>query len=38
VKRYQVIDVPPELAWSIAADVSPWIAETEWAIASAELR
>jgi putative membrane protein len=31
VKRYQVIDVPAELAWSIAAAASPWVADTEWA-------
>jgi putative membrane protein len=31
VKRYQVLDVPAELAWSIAGTASPWLAETEWA-------
>lgn len=31
VKRYQVLDVPAELAWSIATAASPWLAETEWA-------
>ena len=31
VKRYQVIDVPAELAWSIAAEASPWLADTRWA-------
>jgi putative membrane protein len=31
VKHYQVIDVPAELAWSVAASASPWVAETEWA-------
>jgi putative membrane protein len=31
VKRYQVVDVPAELAWSVAAAASPWVAETEWA-------
>jgi putative membrane protein len=31
VKRYQVIDVPAELAWSIAATASPWVGDTEWA-------
>ena len=30
VKRYQVIDVPVELAWSIAAGVSPWVADNRW--------
>ena len=31
VKRYQVIDVPEELAWSIAAGASPWVARNRWA-------
>lgn len=31
VKRYQVIDVPTELAWSVAAAASPWVADTAWA-------
>ena len=31
VKHYQVLDVPAELAWTIAATASPWVAETEWA-------
>ncbi len=31
VKRYQVIDVPTELAWSIAAEASPWVADNAWA-------
>jgi putative membrane protein len=31
VKRYQVIDVPAELAWAVAAAASPWVADTEWA-------
>jgi putative membrane protein len=31
VKRYQVIDVPAESAWSIAAAASPWVADNEWA-------
>ena len=30
VKRYQVIDVPVEVAWSIAAGVSPWVAHNRW--------
>ncbi|MCW2685479.1 MAG: putative rane protein [Mycobacterium sp.] len=30
-KRYQVIDVPAELAWSIAGTASPWVADSEWA-------
>lgn len=34
VKRYQVIDVPAELAWSIAAEASPWVADNEWADAA----
>jgi putative membrane protein len=31
VKSYRVIDVPAELAWSIAGSASPWVAESEWA-------
>ncbi|WP_370333497.1 PH domain-containing protein [Mycolicibacterium hippocampi] len=31
VKRYEVVDVPAELAWSIAATTSPWLGATEWA-------
>jgi putative membrane protein len=30
-KRYQLIDVPVRLAWSIAATASPWVAGSEWA-------
>jgi putative membrane protein len=31
VKRYEVIDVPADLAWSVAMQASPWVRETEWA-------
>lgn len=31
VKRYEVIDVPAEAAWTIAATTSPWLRATEWA-------
>lgn len=31
VKGYRVLDVPAELAWSIAADTTPWVGRTEWA-------
>ena len=31
VKRYQVIDVPADLAWSVAAQASPWVADSKWA-------
>ena len=31
VKRYEVVDVPADLAWSIAAATSPWVGETRWA-------
>jgi putative membrane protein len=31
VQRYRVIDVPEELAWSIAASASPWVAHNCWA-------
>jgi len=30
-KRYQVLDVPVDLAWSIAAAASPWVAHNRWA-------
>ncbi|WP_155948890.1 PH domain-containing protein [Mycobacterium sp. URHB0044] len=32
VKGYRVLDVPAELAWSIAAAASPWVADNDWAI------
>ncbi len=38
VKHYRVIDVPAELAWSIAAEASPWVADNEWARAGSDLR
>ncbi len=31
VKGYRVIDVPAELAWSIAGSASPWVADSQWA-------
>jgi len=31
VKAYRVIDVPVELAWSVAAQASPWVADSAWA-------
>ena len=31
VKGYQVLDVPAEWAWSVAAAASPWVADNEWA-------
>lgn len=31
VKRYQVIDVPADLAWTIAGAASPWVADNDWA-------
>ncbi|MDT5266295.1 MAG: putative rane protein [Mycobacterium sp.] len=30
VKGYRVLDVPAELAWSIAAAASPWVADCDW--------
>ena len=30
-KHYRVTDVPAELAWSVAADASPWVADSIWA-------
>jgi putative membrane protein len=31
VKGYRVLDVPAELAWSIAAAASPWLGGNDWA-------
>nr|WP_099038310.1 PH domain-containing protein [Mycobacterium neglectum] len=31
VKHYQVIDVPADIAWTIAAQASPWVAGSKWA-------
>jgi putative membrane protein len=31
VKHYQVIDVPAAIAWSVAAEASPWVADSKWA-------
>ena len=31
VKRYELIDVPADIAWSIAATTSPWVGMTTWA-------
>ena len=31
VKRYEVVDVPADLAWSMAAVTSPWVGATRWA-------
>ncbi len=30
-KRYVLIDVPAELAWTVAATASPWVADSRWA-------
>jgi putative membrane protein len=30
-KRYQIVDVPAELAWAVAAEASPWVADSAWA-------
>ena len=30
VKRYELIDVPADIAWSIAATTSPWVGMTTW--------
>ncbi|MGU3501322.1 PH domain-containing protein [Mycobacterium sp. C31M] len=29
-KRYVLIDVPAETAWSVAATASPWVADSQW--------
>jgi putative membrane protein len=31
VKGYRVLDVPADLAWSVAALTTPWVADQEWA-------
>ncbi|UXA20517.1 PH domain-containing protein [Mycobacterium sp. SMC-4] len=31
VKRYEVVDVPADQAWAIAAAVSPWVGASSWA-------
>jgi putative membrane protein len=31
LKGYRVLDVPAELAWSVAAAASPWVADCDWA-------
>lgn len=31
VKAYRVIDVPEAMAWSVAAQASPWVARSKWA-------
>ncbi|MGE2729349.1 PH domain-containing protein [Mycolicibacterium vaccae] len=31
VKHYEVVDVPAELAWEIAATVTPWVGASSWA-------
>jgi putative membrane protein len=31
VKSYQVLDVPADLAWTIAGSASPWVADSDWA-------
>ncbi|WP_372481230.1 PH domain-containing protein [Mycolicibacterium lacusdiani] len=33
IKGYQVIDVPADLAWAVAAQASPWVADSEWVTA-----
>jgi putative membrane protein len=30
-KRYQIIDVPVGLTWTVAAEASPWVADSAWA-------
>ncbi len=32
IKRYPLIDVPEDRAWAIAAQASPWVADSIWAI------
>jgi putative membrane protein len=30
-KHYQILDVPAEHAWAVAAEASPWVADSAWA-------
>lgn len=30
-KHYRVLDIPADLAWSVAATASPWVADSIWA-------
>lgn len=30
VKGYRILDVPADVAWAVAAQASPWVAESEW--------
>jgi putative membrane protein len=32
VKRYPLIDVPDDLVWAVAAEASPWVADSIWAV------
>ncbi|KMO76740.1 Bacterial membrane flanked domain protein [Mycolicibacterium chlorophenolicum] len=34
VKRYELLDVPADTAWSIAATASPWLTSSDWARAA----
>jgi putative membrane protein len=31
VKSYRVLDIPADLAWTVAATASPWVADNDWA-------
>ena len=31
IKRYPLIDVPEDQAWAVAAEASPWVADSIWA-------
>jgi putative membrane protein len=31
VKHYELIDVPAQIAWSVAAATSPWVGSSKWA-------
>ncbi|CAN5689775.1 PH domain-containing protein [soil metagenome] len=32
-KRYEVLDIPVEMAWAVAAEASPWVAKCAWSVA-----
>ncbi|MCV7230215.1 PH domain-containing protein [Mycolicibacterium komossense] len=31
-KRYEVLDIPVELAWAVAAEASPWVKNCAWSV------
>jgi len=37
-KSYRILDVPADLAWSVAAQTTGWVADTTWARSGSGLR